>query len=89
MKKVLTLLLVALSLSAMAQERPQPTPEQKWAAANVVTSLTVGWLVLPMAILTGKREQLCLAMGGRYDPNGADQCPTGQWANLVVNAREK
>ena len=89
MKKVVLFLLFALSLTAVAQERPTLTPEQKWAAANAVTALTVGWLVLPAAIVSGKREALCLAMGGQYDPSGADQCPGGQWANLVVTVKER
>lgn len=90
MKKLLfAVLAMAVSLSVPAQERPQPTPEQKWEAVNAATALTVGWLVLPVAILTGKRAELCALMEGKFDLSAQDQCAGGQWGNVALFLKEK
>ena len=89
MKSVLIVALLALTLPAMAQDRPQLTPEQKWEAANVATALTVGWLALPVAIITGKRAELCALMGGKFDLSAQDQCAGGQWGNVALFLKEK
>ncbi len=89
MKKYFLAALLALTLPAMAQDRPQLTPEQKWEAANVVTALTVGWLALPVAILTGKRAEFCALMGGKFDLSAQDQCAGGQWGNVALFLKEQ
>lgn len=89
MRYLLFVLAMTVSLSVPAQERPQPTPEQKWEAVNVATALTVGWLVLPVAILTGKRAELCALMGGKFDLSAQDQCAGGQWGNVALFLKEK
>jgi len=86
MKKLIAVLFVALfAFPALAQDRDRPTltPEQKVNVANGITAVIVGPVFLPAAILTGNREGLCRLMGGTYTPNGADQCPTGVWLNLI------
>lgn len=51
-----------------------------------VPIVIVGMSVLLMgAVLTGKGEELCTAMGGHYRPvpPPEDQCPDGKWRNLL------
>jgi hypothetical protein len=85
MKRLFLIALLFLSLPALAQDRDRPTltPEQKANVANGLMAVIVGPVFLPAAILTGNREGLCRLMGGTYTPNGADQCPTGVWLNLI------
>jgi len=84
MKNLIAVLFVALfAFPALAQTRPELTPEQKANVANGITAVVLGPVILPAAILTGNREGLCRLMGGTYTPNGADQCPTGVWLNLI------
>jgi hypothetical protein len=87
--KYLVLLAALIALPAMAQQRPELTPEQKWNAANAVSAVALGWFVLPAAIVTGKREGLCKLMGGKYDLSAADQCAGGQWANVALFLKEQ
>jgi|PlaIllAssembly_1097288.scaffolds.fasta_scaffold3479569_1 hypothetical protein len=87
--KYLVLLAALIALPAMAQQRPELTPEQKWNAANAVSAVAIGWFVLPAAIVTGKREGLCKLMGGKYDLSAADQCAGGQWANVALFLKEQ
>ena len=87
--KYLVLLVALIALPAMAQQRPELTPEQKWNAANAVSAVALGWFVLPAAIVTGKREGLCKLMGGKYDLSAADQCAGGQWANVALFLKEQ
>jgi hypothetical protein len=87
--KYLVLLAALIALPAMAQQRPELTPEQKWNAANAVSAVALGWFVLPAAIVTGKREGLCKLMGGKYDLSAADQCAGGQWLNVALFLKEQ
>jgi hypothetical protein len=87
--KYLVLIAALITLPAMAQQRPELTPEQKWNAANAVSAVALGWFVLPAAIVTGKREGLCKLMGGKYDLSAADQCAGGQWANVALFLKEQ
>lgn len=87
MKSLLIAALLTLTLPATAQERL--THEQKWEAVNVATALTVGWLALPAAIITGKRAELCSLMGGKFDLSAQDQCAGGQWGNVALFLKEK
>ena len=89
MKHLLAILIAAFALTAQAQQRPELTPEQQWNAFNAVSALAVGWLVLPAAILTGKREGLCALMQGKYDLSAPDQCAGGQWGNVALFLKEK
>jgi hypothetical protein len=90
-KKLLVVLMFALSLPALSQEkRPELTPEQKikgaLVLANAATALIVGPVALPAAILTGKKEGLCNVLGGKYRPDapqGEDQCPGGVWLRII------
>ena len=85
MKKLFVVLLSALfALPALAQVQTKPAPSRPDAASAVV-ALAAASIILPAAIITGKRDALCAAMGGTYFPNsnGLDQCPGGQWSALV------
>ena len=87
-------LVVGLSYActARAQERPSLTPEQKatvvWVAANALTSFAVGWFVLPYATITGKQQELCDAMKGKYDPKARDLCEGGDWVRIIPYLRD-
>jgi len=83
--KYLVLIAALIALPAMAQTKPATHPE----AANAVSALALGWLVLPAATLTGKKEALCKLMGGKYDLSAADQCAGGQWANVALFLKEQ
>ena len=83
MKKLFLALLLAPMLALAQPSKPELNPEQKLAVANAVTALAVGWFVLPAAILTGKQEALCKALGGTYTPAGPDLCPTGNWVAII------
>ena len=82
MKKLVLFLLIAISMFAQAQTKPAPTPPD---AASVAVALAAASVILPVAIITGKRDALCTAMGGQYFPNsdGLDQCPGGRWSALI------
>lgn len=82
MKKLVLFLLIAISMFAQAQTKPAPTPPD---AASVAVALAAASIILPAAIITGKRAELCAAMGGTYFPNsdGLDQCPGGAWSALI------
>ena len=85
MKKLLVALFAtALSTLAPAQVQTKPAPSRPDVASAVV-ALAAATVILPAAIITGKRDVLCAAMGGTYFPNsdGFDQCPDGQWSALV------
>ena len=84
MKKLFAILLVALfAFPALAQTRPELTPEQKANVANGITAVVLGPVILPAAILTGNKEGLCKVLGGTYTPTGADQCPNGVWLRII------
>ena len=84
--KQLFVALFAMSVAtcAPAQVQTKPAPSRPDAASAVV-ALAAATVILPAAIITGKRDALCAAMGGTYFPNsdGLDQCPDGQWSALV------
>lgn len=88
MKKSLLLALSLFSLSAMALE-PELSPKQKLAAAEAVVALVTGPIVLPVAVITGQRKELCDAIRMRprscFDDNsdGRDQCPCGNWLRVI------
>ena len=85
MKKLfVALFAMAFSALAPAQVQTKPAPSRPDAASAVV-ALAAATIILPAAIITGKRDALCAAMGGTYFPNsdGFDQCPGGQWSALV------
>jgi len=94
MKKLFTLLLLSLSLSAVAQDRPELTPKQKLAAAEAVVALVTGPVILPIAVVTGQRKELCdaIRMHPRscFDDNseGRDQCPCGNWLRVIPLIRD-
>ena len=85
MKQLFALLFACFfALTGLAQDRiPEPTPLQKWGFLNGIVAVTTGWFVLPGAMATGKRKELCDVMRGTYDPNAADQCKGGQWVFIV------
>jgi hypothetical protein len=92
MKYLVTLFLAALfAFPALAQDRPQLTPEQKLNVANGLTAVLVGPIALPAAMLSGQKEGLCKALGGTYTPNsdGLDQCPGGVWLRIIPYLMEK
>jgi hypothetical protein len=78
--------LVMMSSTALAQDA-KITDAQKLGvallAAEGITALVLGPVVLPAAIATGTQEQLCAAMKGKYDPKAADQCAGGSWLRLI------
>jgi hypothetical protein len=51
---------------------------------SIATAFIFGIAALGGATVTGTKPELCKAMGGTYTPTGADQCPDGKWANLIV-----
>jgi hypothetical protein len=90
MKHLTTIILVlALSLTANAQEqrRPELTPEQKlavgWAFANALTSFVIGAPVFLYVTVTGKQKELCDVMKGTYDPTAKDICAGGDWVRVI------
>lgn len=91
MKNILAIIVAfMLSISAaFAEEKKELTPQQKWTIASGLTAVIVGPIVLPAAILSGKREGLCKVMGSTYDPKGADQCPNGQWLFVIPFLSDK
>jgi hypothetical protein len=66
---------------------PALTPAQKisvvWAAANALTAITVGWIILPAVTIAGKQKTLCDAMHGKYDPKAKDLCEGGDWVRII------
>ena len=88
-------LLVALTVSsAFAQSQlpsnpPSRTPQQKIVLAEAATALVTGPIVLPVAVVTGQRKELCDAIRMRprscFDDNsdGRDQCPCGNWLRII------
>ena len=50
---------------------------------NMIVAMSIGWVVVPVATVTGQQEALCKAMKGTYTLQGADRCPDGQWTALV------
>ena len=91
MKSLLLLPLLLLSLTATAIEA---TPQQKLAAAQAVTALVTGPIILPVAVVTGQRKELCDAIRMRprscFDDNseGRDQCPCGNWLRVIPLIRD-
>ena len=89
---ILVAALAAFATPAIAQERPTLTPQQKLVAAQAVTALVLGPVILPVAVITGNREALCHAMEGpvlsrrssfNNNSDGLDQCPRGNWLRLI------
>ena len=74
---------ISTSASAQSQNRPPPSPETTQLLANAVVAITTGWFVVPAAVLTGKLPGLCKALDGKYTPGAGDQCPGGQWTNII------
>lgn len=86
MKKLIVALALAISLPALAAnppQKPELSPGEKWNILNGIVAIAVGWFVLPGAILTGKQEELCKVMKGKYDPNAKDICAGGQWVFVL------
>ena len=88
MKKFLAILIgfAMVAFSNAAEQATLPTdPPTHVRAISATLALAAGSIILPLAILTGTREQLCRGMGGTYFPNsdGRDQCPGGQWSVLL------
>jgi len=95
MKQVFALFVAALfAFPAMAQDRPQLTPAQKLVAAEAVVALATGPVILPIAVVTGQRKELCDAIRMRprscFDDNseGRDQCPCGNWLRVIPLIRD-
>ena len=92
--KSLFLFLLVLALPAVAQTRPELTPQQKLVAAEAVVALATGPIVLPLAVVTGQRQALCDAIRTRprscFDDNseGRDQCPCGNWLRVIPLIRD-
>lgn len=82
--KALLLLAIALVLSNAHAQQTLPVESAK-PVASVAVALVAASVILPAAIITGKRAELCAAMGGTYFPNsdGLDQCPGGAWSALI------
>jgi hypothetical protein len=89
MKNLFVAFLFMLSLPALAQDRPTLTPQQKIVLAEAATALVTGPIVLPIAVVTGQRKELCDAIRMRprscFDDNsdGRDQCPCGNWLRII------
>jgi hypothetical protein len=92
MKNLFVAFLLMLSLPALAQDRPTLTPQQKLVVAEAVTALVTGPIVLPIAVVTGRREALCHALEGpilsrrssfNNNSDGKDQCPRGNWLRII------
>jgi len=94
MKTLLIAFLSLFALSAFAQDRPTLTPQQKLVAAQAVTALVTGPIILPVAVVTGQRKELCDAIRMRprscFDNNsdGRDQCPCGNWLRVIPLIRD-
>ena len=92
--KSLFLFLLVLALPAAAQTRPELTPQQKLVAAEAVVALATGPVILPIAVVTGQRKELCDAIRMRprscFDDNseGRDQCPCGNWLRVIPLIRD-
>ena len=89
MKRLFLIALLALSLPALAQTRTELTPQQKLVAAEAMVALVTGPVILPIAVVTGQRKELCDAIRMRprscFDDNseGRDQCPCGNWLRVI------
>lgn len=72
----------------------EPTVKQKLAAAEAVVALVTGPVILPIAVVTGQRKELCDAIRMRprscFDDNseGRDQCPCGNWLRVIPLIRD-
>ena len=94
MKRLFLIALLALSLPALAQTRPELTLQQKLVAAEAVVALATGPVILPIAVVTGQRKELCDAIRMRprscFDDNseGRDQCPCGNWLRVIPLIRD-
>lgn len=73
------------SAGAQTKDRPPPKPENVLLAANAVTAIVTGPIVVPAAVAMGNVAGLCKVLGGTYTPNnvGADQCPGGNWVKII------
>lgn len=94
MKSLFLIALLALSLPTLAQTHPELTPQQKLVAAEAVVALATGPVILPIAVVTGQRKELCDAIRMRprscFDDNseGRDQCPCGNWLRVIPLIRD-
>lgn len=94
MKYLASLFLFLLATSAFAQDRPTLTPQQKMVAAEAAVAIVTGPIVLPIAVVTGQRKELCDAIRMRprscFDDNseGRDQCPCGNWLRVIPLIRD-
>ena len=51
--------------------------------ASAFVAMFLGAVLLVGATVSGKKPELCAAMGGEYKPGARDECPDGKWANLL------
>ena len=100
MKQFFAIIVAALfAFPAMAQSQlpsnpPSLTPQHKLVAAEAAVAIVTGPIVLPIAVLTGQRKELCDAIRMRprscFDDNseGRDQCPCGNWLRVIPIIRD-
>lgn len=96
-KLFFSFLLSLFAISTNAQDRPTLTPQQKLVAAQAVTALVTGPVILPIAVVTRQRKELCDAIQmppirrqSCFDDNseGRDQCPCGNWLRVIPLIRD-
>lgn len=66
MKKLLTALLLAISLTATANEYVDLTVKQTLVVAEAATALVTGPILLPAAMITGRGAELCSLLEPKY-----------------------
>lgn len=74
---------ICTNAGAQTKDRPTPKPETVQLLANAFVAVTTGWIVVPVAVATGNLPSLCKTLEGTYTPGGGDQCPGGNWTNIL------
>ena len=87
MKKLILAGILATSLAAQAAV-VAPLPQPWYVHVQKVLYLPIGAAISFAAVVTGNVPQLCGAIKGTYDKYGVDQCPDGQWSELVPFANK-
>lgn len=87
--KQLVIIFLLLASNTFAQTPPSLTPAQKLVVAEAAVAIVTGPIILPIAVVTGQRKELCDAIRMRvrscFDDNsdGRDQCPCGNWLRVI------